>query len=233
MRWVGAAIGLGMVGLAVTFTIRKPESLTLIAVLVVGVLLVLLTARGTWPDTFAVSGTGISAGYDTGHKKADVDEYAEDVRAQEQGQRSPEPTSRESLSAERLVRAQAMSPADYDDAVRRALHRVWPEAMVSAEARRSRLLADFELRAPGISEPLLVETKWRGDPRIPYRGSTLAPLVSALGTAVRLLVVANSVQSAIQVHHDLVNLPNFAVVGWIDEADDPALLAAVRRVLSA
>lgn len=126
-----------------------------------------------------------------------------------------------------------MSPDTYDVAVAKALRRLMPGVSIDVEARRSRLLVDFEVEIPGDPQPLLVETKWRGDPRVPYRGSTLKPLVETLGTAVRLLVVINSLESAIGFDEESVDLPSFAVVGWLDEEDDPALEAALKRVLNA
>ncbi|KRB46356.1 hypothetical protein ASD90_11735 [Terrabacter sp. Root181] len=120
--------------------------------------------------------------------------------------------------------------AQYDEALHEALRRALPGLDISAAPGRARDQADFELKMGDVK--LLVETKYKSDPRRPFKGSTLDPLLSRVGIADRLLVVTNAfnVDDARQALNENLGTRG-RVISWVGPKDDDVLRAAVDELV--
>lgn len=192
-----------------------------------GALASLLGLIGRWPSKISVSGNEISW-YEL---KETVDEQIE--AAQDAGNEGAvhelEELRHRLEEMQRTGTATRHPAADYDDAVEQAIHRILPGATLRKTVGRSRDKADFELTHG--SKVLLVESKFKYDPRRPFQGTTLAPLLARLTDNEALLVVTNSLDTrgagaVISDHQDRVQ-----IITWASPNDDSALRAALDRLL--
>lgn len=213
-------------GAVATFT--DGEGSAAVALIGAGALAGLLGLVGRWPSTISVSGNEISWIEVT----ETVDEQIEAAHdaGDEGAVRELEVLRRRLEQMHRTGAAPRHPAAEYDDAVEEAIRRALPGASVRKEASRSRDKADFEV-ALG-RKILLVESKFKHDPRRSFQGSTLAPLLDRLPEDQRLLIVTNSLdirqaEAVVRNHRDRVR-----VVTWISSADDAELRIALHQLLS-
>lgn len=199
-----------------------------VALIAAGATAGLLGLVGRWPSRIAVSGNEIS----WAEVKETVEEQidaAEDA-GNESAVQELEELRRRLDALERTGSAPRHPAAAFDDAVEQAIRRALPGAVVRrAEGGRSRAKADFEV-ALG-ARALLVESKFKSDPRHPFQGTTLTPLLASLSRNERLLIVTNAIdtrraEEVVADRRDRVRL-----VSWIGPADDQALSAALINLL--
>lgn len=212
-------------GAVATFT--NGEGLGAVALIGAGALASLLGLVGRWPSKISVSGNEIS----WPEVKETVDEQIEEAQdAGDQGAvRELEQLRRRLEEMQRTGAAPRHPAATYDDAVEGAIRRILPGASIRRAARRSREKADFEVAL--ASKVLLVESKFKYDPRHPFQGRTLTPLLDRLAETERLLVVTNSfdtreAEAVVRDHRDRVR-----IVTWVGPHDDAELRAALDQLL--
>ncbi|MGH8776865.1 MAG: hypothetical protein ACRDWI_17500 [Jiangellaceae bacterium] len=201
------------------------------ALVAVGALAGAISAIGRWPTRVVFSGQELSW--------ADVRETVESqIQTAREGERPAAALAELAVLRERLDRLALTGEvprhpaAEYDDHVADALQRVAPTAsrLLRTEVR-SRVTADFEL----ISDDrrVFVETKWRRDPAIEFRGETLPRLVAGLPPNAPLVVVTNSVDvKAFRSEWSSMLGSRARLVSWRQPADDDALREALTALMS-
>lgn len=217
LSWTAGAIA--------TFT--NGEGSAAVALIGAGALAGLLGLVGRWPSRISVSGNEISWPEVTETVNEQI-EAAHDA-GDEGAVRELEELRRRLEQMQRTGTAPRHPAAEYDDAIEQAIRRALPGAIVRKEAGRSRGKADFEVTlGPKV---LLIESKFKHDPRRPFQGSTLAPLLDQLSESRRLLIVTNSfdtrgAEAVVRDHRDRVR-----VVTWVSPGDDAELRVALNQLL--
>lgn len=187
------------------------------SLIVAGVISLLLSAVGRWPDRIGFAGGEASWRI----RKAE--------EALQEGLEDAPPAAARVLEAARrqLIRPGASGVTAYDADIEAALRRTFPEAHLYRETTRSRREADFQLLRPG-HPPAAIETKFVGDGTDVFRGRTLDPLLGNRDPAYRLLVVTNV--SGVEAAREKVTSalgPRGQVIAWRGRQDDAELKKAL------
>lgn len=222
---VGGGLLSWAAGAVATFT--NGEGSGAVALIGAGAFAGLLGLVGRWPSKISLSGSEISwlEVKETVEEQIDAAQDAGDEGAV----RELEELRRRLEVMERTGNAPKHPAAQYDDAVEQAIRRAIPGATVRRSAGRSRAKADFEVKLG--SNGLLIESKFKSDPRRSFHGSTLAPLLDRLTESERLLIVTNSLdtrgaEAVVRDHPGRVR-----IVTWVGPADDTELSAALIQLL--
>ena len=222
------ATGLGswVAGSIATFT--RSEGSGAAALIAAGVAASILALIGHWPSRMVVSGNELS--WDDVVESVDQQIEAATDAGENTAVRELEDLRRRLSEAQRTGSLPVHPAAEYDEALFAALRRVLPGLAVSAAPGRARDQADFELKMDQLT--LLVESKYKSDPRRPFRGSTLSPLLSRVRGSDRLLVVTNAihVDDARTALNEAIGTRG-RVISWLGPKDDDALRAAVDELL--
>jgi hypothetical protein len=185
-------------------------------------------AIGRWPTRVVVSGHELS-----------WEQIRQTVDSQMQIAREDRPDALTELTVlrqrldelQRTGQLQTHPAEDFDDAVADALRRVAPNAQLLRSTVVSRQVPDFEL--VDRDRRVYIETKWRTDPRAPFRWDTLSQLLPGLPQAACLLVVTNATDVAaarkqLSSHAEV----KIRVVSWNGNTDDGELRVALGELLA-
>jgi hypothetical protein len=221
-----AGLGSWVAGSIATFT--KVEGSGAVALIAAGLGASILGLIGRWPTRIVVSGNEFS----WAEVVQTVDQQIDAAKDAGENAAVPQLESlRRRLSEAQRTGVLPMHPAaEYDEALHEALRRALPGLGISAASGRARDQADFELKMGGIK--LLVETKYKSDPRRSFKGSALGPLLSGVGVADRLLVVTNAfnVDDARQTVNERLGTRG-RVISWVGPKDDDVLRTAVDELV--
>jgi hypothetical protein len=200
------------------------------ALIAAGVAATLLALIGYWPSRIGLSGNEFS--WDEVVETVDEQIDAAEDAGETAAVRELEDLRKRLFHAQRTGSVPMHPAAEYEEALQAALRRMFPGLPMSAAPGRSRDQADFELTV-GDGTRLLVETKYKTDPQRPFRGSTLGPLWSRVGSTDRLLVVTNAlnVDDAQEAVGRAVGSRG-RLISWSGPRDDDALRAAASDLLS-
>jgi hypothetical protein len=193
------------------------------ALVVGGVAALLVAAIGRWPEKIAIGG----------NEATWRRELAETV--QQEIDAAPQAAVPALRSIQRQIEQPLPSeagPGVYDRRLQAAIQRELPDISIR-DSRRSGGPADFEL-ALGAAV-LLLETKYVKPPATMFRGRTLDSLLEQVPEGRKLLVVANvaNVDVARAKVRGALGVDRCDVITWRSDADNPALVAAVRRLTGA
>lgn len=221
-----AGIASWIAGSVATFT--GGEGSGAVAMIGAGAVASVLALIGHWPSRVAFSGNELMW-EDVVESVDEQIEAAEDA-GDDSVIRELKELRKRLAEAERTGSIPMHPAAQYDEAVHSALRRVLPGVTVLASSGRRRDQADFHVEV-GTGR-LLVETKYKSDPRSPFAGSTLDPLLSQLGGSDRLLIVTNTVHADRGRDSVKKALGDRArVITWFGPMDDDVLQAAIAQLL--